>query len=257
MADTKQYAQSQRKFSVRIGSFQEGYGTKDASTGKWSNTRTWHVIIPYTEDVTVHLLKGETDSPISAASVTMDNYVVPANTLTGSIQGASFGFERSSTTRQLGRVSENGFYRLTEVTRTAGTPVLQSAGVGTPPVYTPDSDEILLSDRTYTQAIGSCNVGYGIYDPKNNTWSQHRNAVVIAKFRERTWEKRALTSCSANTSHLLMDTYPLSWGLIGSLNWAFFDFEYTRIESQCNRASPNGFYSRATTFKETIGVEVA
>lgn len=250
-----------RTFCAHAGSYSEQYGNK-GTDGKWSNQRTVHLIVPYTEITTNQFALASTASPITASSVTLATFDVPAASLGGSThEGASFSYEQSATTRALSRADESGFYTLSTTTRTAGTPFLQAAGITALEGFSPTSSDILISDRTYTQAIGTCEIGYGVYDEKNNSWSQRRTATIIGRFRERTWERRALSAPTTSaphvvTPHLYFDTYTLFWGLVGKQQRVQFEYEYQKNESTLTRATPNGFYTLTNLFKQTIGIEV-
>lgn len=254
MANLATYQTAKRAYCARIGAYTEGYGVK--VDGKWSNTRTVNIVVPYTETTTLTVAKADSASPIDAATSTMAQFVVPANTLTGSTEGVTVDYESASTTRNLGRVSECGFYDLTEISMTAGTPTLQIPGVTPLAGYTPTANDILIADRTYNQAIGSVKVGYGFYDEKAGTWSNYRNATIVGKFRERSWERRALRQLTTDTPSLFFDTYYFLWGLVGRQNVAAFDYEYRKVESSCVLSAPCGFYTKTTLFKETIGISV-
>ena len=254
MANAATYQTAKRAYCARIGSYTEGYGVK--VDGKWSNTRTVSVIVPYAETTTLTVANEASASPIEAATSSMMQYVVPPETLTGSTEGVTIDYESASTTRNLGRVSECGFYDLTEVSMVAGTPFQQIPGVTPLAGWTPTADDIRISDRTYNQAIGSVKFGFGFYDEKAGTWSNYRNATIVGKFRERSWERRALRQLTTDTPSLYFDTYYFKWGLVGRQNVATFDYEYRKVESSCVLAAPCGFFTKTTLFKETIGISV-
>lgn len=262
MATEDTFEVVRRTFCAHAGSYSEQYGTK-GTDGKWSNQRTVHLIVPYTEITTNQVALASTSSPITASDVTLTTYVVPQTSLGGSTNGgASFAYEQSATTRSLSRADESGFYTLSKTTRTAGTPFFQTAGVTSPIGFSPTASDILISDRTYTQAIGTCEIGYGVYDEKNNSWSQRRTATIIGKFRERTWERRALSAPTQSEPHvaephLYFDTYTLLWGGVGNQQRVQFEYEYQKNESTLTRATPNGFYTLTNLFKQTLGIEVA
>lgn len=251
-----------RTFCAHAGSYSEQYGTQGAD-GKWSNQRTVHLIVPYTEITTNQVALASSSSPIADSSAALATFDVPAASLGGSThEGASFSYEQSATTRALSRADESGFYTLSTTTRTAGAPFLQVAGITQLVGFEPTASDILVSDRTYTQALGTCEIGYGTYDEKNNSWSQRRTATIIGKFRERTWERRALSApTQANPHvvepHLYFDTYTLFWGLIGKQQRVQFEYEYQKNESTLTRATPNGFYTLTNLFKQTLGITVA
>ena len=261
MATGDTFEVSRRTFCAHAGSYTEQYGIKGPD-GKWSNQRTVHLIVPYTEITTNQVALAAASSPIADSSAILATYDVPPSSLGDSTYGgASFTFEQSATTRALSRADESGFYTLATTTRTAGTPFLQAAGITALEGFSPTIDDILVSDRTYTQAIGTCEIGYGNYDEKNNSWSQRRTATIIGKFRERTWERRALPAPTQENPHvvephLYFDTFTFLWGLVGRQQRVLFEYEYQKNESTLTRATPNGFYTLTNLFKQTTGIEV-
>ena len=107
------------------------------------------------------------------------------------------------------------------------------------------------SERKYTSCLGVVEFDLG------STNVTHYKRAVIAHFTETTTITRGLTSCAADESSLTMATYDFVYGgLTSGLTHVYFDYEQSRVASECHRVSEAGFFEKTTVTTTCTGITV-
>ena len=106
------------------------------------------------------------------------------------------------------------------------------------------------SERKYTSCLGV--VEFDLGNP-----AVHYKRAVIAHFTEVTQITRALTACAADASSLTMNTYDFWYGgPTSGYTHVYFDYEQSRVASECHRVSEAGFFEKTTVTTTCTGITV-
>lgn len=101
--------------------------------------------------------------------------------------------------------------------------------------------QFTTSKRKYTTCLGV--VEFDLGSP-NVT---HYKRAVIAEFEETTVIKRGLTQIETDTASLTMATYDFLYGgPTDGYTHVYFDYEVSRVQSECHRVSEAGFFEKTT-----------
>ena len=106
------------------------------------------------------------------------------------------------------------------------------------------------SERKYTSCLGV--VEFDLGNPPT-----HYKRAVIAHFTETTTITRGLTSCAADASSLTMATYDFLYGgASDGYTHVYFDYEASKVVSDCRRVNEAGFFEKTTTTTTCTGITV-
>mgnify|MGYP001772860243 CR=1 FL=1 len=98
--------------------------------------------------------------------------------------------------------------------------------------------QFTTSKRKYTTCLGVVEYDFG---------SAHYKSAVIAEFEETTVIKRGLTQIEVDTPSLTMATYDFWYGgMVSGITHVYFDYEQSRVASECHRVSEAGFFEKTT-----------
>ena len=100
--------------------------------------------------------------------------------------------------------------------------------------------QFTTSKRKYTTCLGV--VEFDLGNPPT-----HYKRAVIAEFEETTVIKRGLTQIETDTASLTMATYDFCYGgPTSGYTHVYFDYEQSRVASECHRVSEAGFFEKTT-----------
>ena len=101
--------------------------------------------------------------------------------------------------------------------------------------------QFTTSKRKYTTCLGVVEFDLG------SPITTHYKRAVIAEFEETTVIKRGLTQIEVDTPSLTMNTYDFWYGgSTSGVTHVYFDYEQSRVASECHRVSEAGFFEKTT-----------
>ena len=110
--------------------------------------------------------------------------------------------------------------------------------------------QFTTSKRKYTTSLGV--VEFDLGNPPT-----HYKRAVIAEFEETTVIKRGLTQIETDTASLTMATYDFWYGgPTDGYTHVYFDYEQSRVASECHRVSEAGFFEKTTVTTTCTGITV-
>ena len=110
--------------------------------------------------------------------------------------------------------------------------------------------QFTTSKRKYTTCLGV--VEFDLGNPPT-----HYKRAIIAEFEETTVIKRGLTAIETDTASLTMATYDFWYGgSTSGYTHVYFDYELSRVASECHRVSEAGFFEKTTVTTTCTNVYV-
>ena len=107
-----------------------------------------------------------------------------------------------------------------------------------------------ISQRKYKSCLGT--VEFDLGNPP-----VHYKRAVIGNFEEETQITRGHTSPATDTATLTMATYDFWYGGVSEgYTHVYFDYEASKVVSECRRVNEAGFFEKTTTTTTCTGITV-
>ncbi len=112
------------------------------------------------------------------------------------------------------------------------------------------TETFTIAQRKYKSCLGT--VEFDLGNPP-----VHYKRAIIGNFEETVQIKRGLTAPETDTATLTMATYDFWYGgTSDGYTHVYFDYEASKVVSECRRVNEAGFFEKTTTTTTCTGITV-